>query len=143
MDCGEGTFGQLIRHFGFVRTEEILARTNIIFISHLHADHHLGLISLLKFRRKAVQKFDSCLQKVFLVAPKPMVFWLHKYQNLFEEILSCIHFISNEDLVCFEIVYILILQFDFGMNLNKCTYSGYRNIEIKKWTLKNFCRLHL
>lgn len=98
MDCGEGTFGQLIRHFGFVRTEEILACTNIIFISHLHADHHLGLISLLKFRRKAVQKFNSCLQKVFLMAPKPMVFWLHKYQNLFEEILNCISFISNEDL---------------------------------------------
>lgn len=39
LDCGEGTFGQLCRHYGD-RVDEVLTRLSTIFVSHLHADHH-------------------------------------------------------------------------------------------------------
>ena len=42
LDCGEGTLGQLFRVFG-PRLEEVLMKIRLIFISHLHADHHLGM----------------------------------------------------------------------------------------------------
>ena len=57
LDCGEGTWGQMRRHFGASSTEgdsayDILRRTRLIFVSHLHADHHVGLAMLLSQRRK-------------------------------------------------------------------------------------------
>ena len=42
LDCGEGTNGQLLRVFGPLLNEELL-KIKLIFISHLHADHHLGI----------------------------------------------------------------------------------------------------
>ncbi len=99
MDCGEGTYGQLVRHFGYDRTQEILTNTNIIFITHLHADHHIGLISLLQNRRRAVKTFNGALQKVYLLAPKTILFWLCNYQKHFEEIFDCITLIPCHDLV--------------------------------------------
>ena len=53
LDCGEGTYGQLVRHFGIQRSNEILRQLTCIFISHRHADHHSGLIGLLFARREA------------------------------------------------------------------------------------------
>jgi len=51
LDCGEGTYGQICRQFGD-RTTSVLRDLRCIFISHLHADHHLGLSKLLYHRRK-------------------------------------------------------------------------------------------
>jgi ribonuclease Z len=50
MDFGEGSMGQLFRLFGHdqKRLDAIILNIKCVFISHIHADHHLGLISLLK-----------------------------------------------------------------------------------------------
>jgi hypothetical protein len=39
LDCGEGTFGQLCRHYG-EQVDQILGNLVAVFVSHLHADHH-------------------------------------------------------------------------------------------------------
>lgn len=39
LDCGEGTFGQLCRHYGDA-VDAVLSNISTIFVSHLHADHH-------------------------------------------------------------------------------------------------------
>lgn len=39
LDCGEGTFGQLCRHFGD-EVDKVLSTLCGVFVSHLHADHH-------------------------------------------------------------------------------------------------------
>lgn len=47
LDAGEGTFGQMMRHFGQDKVDDELKNLRCIFVSHLHADHHLGVIHLL------------------------------------------------------------------------------------------------
>ena len=47
-DCGEGTLGQIYRCFGPVEAVKVLRELRGIVISHLHADHHLGTVSVLK-----------------------------------------------------------------------------------------------
>lgn len=39
LDCGEGTFGQLCRHYGN-NVDRVLGNLAAVFVSHLHADHH-------------------------------------------------------------------------------------------------------
>lgn len=47
LDCGEGTLQQLYQRFGMKEAQNILRNLNAIFISHLHPDHHIGMISVL------------------------------------------------------------------------------------------------
>ena len=51
MDCGEGTYAQLVRHFGS-SVQEVLLNLKSVLVTHLHADHHLGIIKLLHERAK-------------------------------------------------------------------------------------------
>lgn len=48
LDCGENSLGQLRRMYGFSGADEILKDLKAIWISHSHADHHLGTISILR-----------------------------------------------------------------------------------------------
>lgn len=48
LDCGEGTLGQIRRLFGKEESRQILRELRCIVVSHLHADHHLGVPTLIK-----------------------------------------------------------------------------------------------
>lgn len=53
LDCGEGTSGQFalsLGNAGFV--DEFIPKLKFIFISHMHADHHFGLFSILALASK-------------------------------------------------------------------------------------------
>jgi ribonuclease Z len=52
LDCGEGSMGQLRRRFGPEGTRKVLEELRMIYISHMHADHHLGLHSILREKVK-------------------------------------------------------------------------------------------
>ncbi len=47
-DAGEGTLGQLTRMFSVDELTNVLKDLRMIWISHLHADHHLGTVSIIK-----------------------------------------------------------------------------------------------
>lgn len=47
LDAGEGTYGQMLRRFGIERLDDEMRAIRCIFISHLHADHHLGVVQLI------------------------------------------------------------------------------------------------
>lgn len=54
LDCGENTLGQLNRVYGEAGVKDVLRDLKLIWISHLHADHHLGTVSVIKAWRDAV-----------------------------------------------------------------------------------------
>ncbi|KAL6768056.1 hypothetical protein ACKKBF_B37600 [Auxenochlorella protothecoides x Auxenochlorella symbiontica] len=54
VDCGEGTLGQLERSLGRAGTAALLRRLRGVWISHIHADHHVGLASVLAARAAAL-----------------------------------------------------------------------------------------
>lgn len=42
LDCGEGTKSQIYRFYGENKGKEVIRKLKGIYVSHLHADHHLG-----------------------------------------------------------------------------------------------------
>ncbi|KAM8824563.1 zinc phosphodiesterase ELAC protein 2 isoform 1-T1 [Synchiropus picturatus] len=94
LDCGEGTFGQLCRHYGD-DVDEALSRISTVFISHLHADHHTGLVKLLYQRRRALVTLGRTCSPLFLVAPAQIMAWLQQYHDHCEELLSHINLVPN------------------------------------------------
>ena len=78
IDAGEGTYHQLLRHVhgDQQKLDHLLSEIQLIWISHKHADHHLGL-SLLLIKRALLQ---SATQKtrapVVIVCPSPVIGWL-------------------------------------------------------------------
>lgn len=50
LDCGESTLGQLCRRLGDHRASEVLCSLRVLYISHKHADHLLGVFRLLAAR---------------------------------------------------------------------------------------------
>ncbi|XP_050513162.1 ribonuclease Z, mitochondrial isoform X2 [Diabrotica virgifera virgifera] len=98
MDCGEGTYGQLIRFFGPELSSQVLANIDAIYVSHLHADHHIGLIGLLQGRKRAIRQLKAKKSPVVLFAPKQIMAWLNFYDRCFENIRSEFELVGNSDL---------------------------------------------
>lgn len=48
LDCGEGTLGQLKRFYSPTELGQVFRDLKLIWISHLHADHCLGIVSVIK-----------------------------------------------------------------------------------------------
>ena len=59
LDCGENTLGQLRRVYGDEGLKEVLRDLKLIWISHLHADHHLGTVSVIQAWRDEVHGRDG------------------------------------------------------------------------------------
>lgn len=92
-DCGEGSYAQIYRLYGPEETDNILKKTKAIFISHLHADHHIGLIEILKRRRP----LNSA--PILLCAPQQIYPWLFYYDLHIERISDTYDLIPNAELV--------------------------------------------
>jgi ribonuclease Z len=56
IDCGENTAGQLQRVFTPRQLTEVLQNLKVIWISHLHADHHLGTVGVMRLWYDVVHK---------------------------------------------------------------------------------------
>ncbi|XP_065342080.1 ribonuclease Z, mitochondrial-like [Cloeon dipterum] len=86
MDCGEATAGQLIRLFGLPGANDILRKLKGIFVSHLHADHHIGLVGVILARKKAFELRDVVPSKLILLLPYHVVSFVSEYSSTFENI---------------------------------------------------------
>lgn len=115
LDCGEGTYEQLVRLFGRDKIDEIMLNLKAIYVSHLHADHHLGFIGIIKGRRRAIENLlesknhlfkDEDLTKsgkvdklnigpLYLVAPPTISSYLKTYDSDVEHIMEDFNLISN------------------------------------------------
>ena len=92
LDAGEGSVGQLYRKFGPIELEKHLSNLRVLFLSHLHADHHLGIISVLLGWKKTSKS------KLLLIAPTVVWNWITEYGCLEDLGLNNIHFVNAADL---------------------------------------------
>lgn len=102
LDCGENTLGQLKRMYTGPQLAELFLDLKLIWISHLHADHHLGLTSVIKAwyeevhgkdevkRRKPTiteqmlnpTKYLHGGKRLFVVGHEQMIRWLEEYSSV-------------------------------------------------------------
>jgi ribonuclease Z len=81
-DCGENTLGQLKRVFG-AELPGILQDLKVIWISHLHADHHLGTASVIKAWYDETMTNPVTVSKKLMVASDfAMLKWLEEYSSV-------------------------------------------------------------
>uniref|UniRef100_A0A6Q2ZIJ5 Zinc phosphodiesterase ELAC protein 2 n=1 Tax=Esox lucius TaxID=8010 RepID=A0A6Q2ZIJ5_ESOLU len=111
LDCGEGTFGQLCRHYGD-GVDETLAKISTVFISHMHADHHTGLLSLLFQRERAMTALGKAFSPTYLVAPVQIMTWLNQYHDHCEEILSHVKYLPKSNTT--SVIQALLKKSDLG-----------------------------
>lgn len=103
-DCGENTMGQLRRIFSSAQLSEILRDLKVIWISHLHADHHLGITTVIKAWHEEVfgkdyrpevnmkgslpQELTHKVEimknekRLFVVSQSAMLDWLREYSSV-------------------------------------------------------------
>jgi len=76
LDCGENTLGQLRRLYGYAGADEVLRDLRAIYISHSHADHHLGTVAVIDAWLKATsQREETASGKLAIIAaPKYQAF---------------------------------------------------------------------
>lgn len=81
-DCGENTLGQLKRVFGS-EVSDVLRNLKAIWISHLHADHHLGTVSVIKAWNEETKEQDLIQKSKLIVASDiGMKNWLDEYAEV-------------------------------------------------------------
>ncbi|KAF8248613.1 hypothetical protein K440DRAFT_624661 [Wilcoxina mikolae CBS 423.85] len=98
LDCGEGTIGQMKRVFGPDQYNNRLVDIRVLYISHLHADHHLGSISFLKEQQQLLDVNRLKCQPTFVVAPNRFWTWLTDYSLIEDFGINRLVFVSNEHL---------------------------------------------
>lgn len=95
LDCGEGTFNQLLRVYQ-CSIDSVLQSLDVVIISHSHADHHLGLPLLLtalaKYQRDIILGDDEKRRKrnekkLLIFAPRRVKVFL----DMYEKFTPCIH----------------------------------------------------
>ena len=95
-DCGENTLGQLGRVFEADELRHVLRDLRMIFISHMHADHHLGTVGVVRawyeevhgakpvdhFTESSVQDLIGERQRLAIISEPAMLAWLTEYASV-------------------------------------------------------------
>ena len=83
MDTAEGTYGQLLDHFGAkTLVDQALLKTRVVFITHIHGDHTLGICKILQERDQLLDKLpEEARTKLFVVTPQPMLEWMEDFHK--------------------------------------------------------------
>ena len=102
LDCGEGTITQLVRLMGKAEAERVLLGLKGIYISHMHADHHLGLISVLQYRERAFRSRKKVMKKVFIISTGRLAEYLTYYHSKFESVVSEAELVKCEQLILYN-----------------------------------------
>ena len=80
-DCGEGSHIQIADHYGYEKYDQALLALQIIFITHIHSDHNLGVLDIISQRNAILRKRGANLKehKLFLVLPANVVPWFNTF----------------------------------------------------------------
>ncbi|KAI2621880.1 hypothetical protein GGS21DRAFT_494584 [Xylaria nigripes] len=79
-DAGENTIGQLRRVFGD-ELPSVLRDLKVIWISHLHADHHLGTVPVIQAWHEETKRSDPS-SKLVVASHRTMIGFLEEYADV-------------------------------------------------------------
>lgn len=149
LDVGEGSLGQLHRLFAENMNDE-LQQLGMIFVSHLHADHHLGGFSIIREWNNATKNMMA--KKLYVVAPRPYLKWMQEYAAIEDYGFDRCVFLDCEDIEngtapdlvalyhqlgirSVQVVPVTHCLLSFGISITtkngfKFTYSGLNTINI-------------
>ncbi|EGC37574.1 hypothetical protein DICPUDRAFT_94050 [Dictyostelium purpureum] len=82
LDAGESTFGQLYRFFGPNKLKKELINLRMIWLSHLHADHHLGIPNLIEKREQFAKELGVEIQPIYIIGPEPLIKWVTELSSI-------------------------------------------------------------
>ncbi|KAJ1907096.1 hypothetical protein LPJ81_000972 [Coemansia sp. IMI 209127] len=93
LDCGESTVSLLKRFLGYPHRNvhnkrvdlnylEFVASLKLLYISHMHADHHLGAVLLLQEWSRLTRTLPSPLPRLTIVAPWRFWVWLEEISGV-------------------------------------------------------------
>ncbi|GAB7341686.1 hypothetical protein MBLNU457_g0030t1 [Dothideomycetes sp. NU457] len=99
LDCGENTLGQLKRVLPPYEFDNMLKDLRMIWISHMHADHHLGTVSVIRAWYETVHGAQPSndtspasslfnayrmfgTNRLAVVSDAPMIHWLWEYSQV-------------------------------------------------------------
>jgi len=99
MDCGEGSLGQINRLKGKEGTEHILRNLKCVYISHQHADHHLGSINILIERDNYFKEKNIEIDPLFIVVTGKYNEYLTVYHKKIQSVLTNVELVKCEDLL--------------------------------------------
>jgi len=102
MDCGEGTISQMTRMFGAEGLSKVLMGLSGVYISHLHADHHLGLINIIQHRYAAFRKAGIEGEPLVIVSTARLSNFLSYYHRKFECVLGGVELLKCEQLIYYN-----------------------------------------
>lgn len=95
LDAGETSFGSLCRLYKPDEVDMILDELSIVYLSHLHADHHLGIVDFIReWNKRQVLKYgiNGRRKKLYVVSP-----WQY---DLFMNELNRVDPFVNKDYIC-------------------------------------------
>jgi ribonuclease Z len=71
LDAGENSFGSLCRLYKSEEVNMILDEIKLIYLSHLHADHHLGIIDFIKeWNKRQIEIYgNKRFEKLIIISP--------------------------------------------------------------------------
>ncbi|CDW79345.1 zinc phosphodiesterase elac [Stylonychia lemnae] len=81
MDSAEGSYGQLYDHFQKKEiVDEHILKLRVIFITHIHGDHQLGVLKIMAERDKLFNMAEPG-NELYVVTPQPMWDYMTDYIN--------------------------------------------------------------
>ncbi|KAJ2346211.1 hypothetical protein GGF43_005033 [Coemansia sp. RSA 2618] len=112
LDCGESTVAMLKRFLGYPHRNqentrvgqsytEFVASLKLLYISHMHADHHLGAIQLLHEWNQMTDAMEP-RPRMTILAPARFWAWLEDYAGVQDLGLDRLDFISCSDVRIFD-----------------------------------------
>lgn len=89
LDCGEGTLNQLYTLHGPVKGASILRQLRLILVTHMHLDHHAGVLSVAISRARSLQldpetaPSDLSSLSIPVLAPPAFSRWMKMFHGIY------------------------------------------------------------
>eukprot|EP00762_Andalucia_godoyi_P004752 ANDGO_03546.mRNA.1 Ribonuclease Z 1 len=85
IDSGEASIYQIRRLYG-KNADEVISHTDAVWISHMHGDHHIGLVHFMFVRHELLGSAAGDRNPIFVIGPSFLKKWLDEFMNASQRI---------------------------------------------------------